>query len=594
MARIDAVEGLRYLYEHPDLTVAFDTETTGLRVDDGRDRAIGASVAYREPASSFSGGRLKSFYLGWGHAVGRNVDEVLVEQLAYVLLQEGRSLVAHNWQFDANALLSVGIDITAMPFWDTPTMALLINENAPYSKELGDLAQHYLGARTKLSEWAYEASYPLKQEKTTGWPNTTPRMMDEYARMDTEATLLLWEHFMQHRFWTELPEEIWRNKQDVIRILRTMKWRGIQLDRKLTRELLEEGESEKERIKGELGLNPGSVKDRYELYVNRLGLPVIKTTKAGNPSFDKDVRAAYDDILSLRGDDTAKIVTAYSGWNTAVGLLLRPYLDLVSPDGRLRTTYTTHRVHTGRLSARDPNLQQISKEGTKPWNDRIKKCFVPKPGYVLLNADFSQLELRIAAGYANDENLKEVFNEGRDIFTEMAAMLGMTRGETKILVYSMQYGAGKNRIKNAFGVSIMRAQMIIDNYYATYPNFRRLGQSITAMAERDMRVPMWSGRFRKLQYKSEGYKAMNSIMQGGAADIVERVMVRCFNEFDDDETCRLLLTVHDSLVWEVREDLAEDLAQRIGDMMADVDHITQEVAGETFGVKFAVEVEVWE
>jgi len=589
MARIDAVEGLRYLYEHPDTTVSFDTETDGLRVDDGRNRAIGASVAYRNEE-----GRLKSFYLGWGHAVGRNVDEILVEQLAYVLLQEGRSLVAHNWQFDANALLTVGIDITQVPFWDTPTMALLINENAPFSKELGTLAQHYLGSRIKLSEWAYEASYPLKQEKTTGWPNTTPRMMDEYARMDTEATLLLWEHFVQHRFWLELPDEIWQNKMAVIRILRIMKSRGVALNQNLTRELLEEGEAEKERIKAELGLNPGSVKDRYELYVNRLNLPVIKTTPAGNPSFDKDVRKEYDQILSLRGDDTAKVVTAYAGWNTAVGLLLRPYLDLVSPDGRLRTTYTTHVTHTGRLSARDPNLQQISKEGKSPWNDRIKKCFVPRPGYVLLNADFSQLELRIAAGYANEEGLKQVFNEGRDIFDEMAAQLGMTRGETKILVYSMQYGAGKKRIKNAFGVSIMRAIQIIENYYATFPNFRRLGESITAMAERDMRVPLWTGRFRKLQYKSEGYKAMNSVMQGGAADIVERVMVKCFEAFDDDDTCRLLLTVHDSLVFEVREDLAEELAPKIAAMMSDVDSITQEVAGESFGVKFAVEVEVWE
>jgi DNA polymerase I-like protein with 3'-5' exonuclease and polymerase domains len=599
--RIEAAEGLRWLNDHPDVLVTVDTETTGLRVDDGRDVAIGASVAYRDGE-----GELQSFYIGWGHAVGRNADPILREQFAWILEEQRRTISYHNAQFDMNALWSVGIDVLDNPFYDTPTMANLINENTPYTKELGALCQHYIGDAVKLSEWQWEKEFKLKVEKTTGWPNTTPAMMDKYARLDAEGAHLLLEHFLEHRFWLELPESIWIEKQETIRVLTTMKRRGVRLNQELTRELLEEGEAEKLRIQAELGLNPASHNDAEELFINRLRLPILKrSTKTHKPSFDKSVMAEYDLILDGRGDATAKTIKAYRGWNTAVGLLLRPYLAFVSPDGRLRTTYTTHVTHTGRLSARDPNLQQISKKGEQPWNNRIKSCFDAEDDYDLWNFDFSQLELRLATAYSG-EWLKEVFADPtRDVFTEMTVQLveqlsaallvdlakTWTRHGTKTLTYSMQYGAGVTRIKNAFGVSEKVAREIIENYRRTFPRFRRLNESITAMAERDLRAPLWSGRFRKFRYRSEGYKAMNSVIQGGAADIVERVMVRCFRAFDSDE-CRLLLTVHDSLVWEIKKGREDYYVPRIKAMMEDVDAVTLPM-GDRFDVVFPPEAEKW-
>lgn len=584
--RIEPAEGLRYLYEHPEVPAAVDTESTGLKVKDGRDRAIGASVAYR----NLEDRRVYSFYIAWGHVVGKNHDPRLKKQLDWVLSQ-GRTLVYHNATFDWFSLYYEGVKVVQQPFYDTLTMANLINENT-IQKSLDALTHLYLGRGIKLSEWQWP-EFPLEIEKKTGWANTTPRMMDEYARLDTEATLLLWEHFMQHKRWVEIPEDVWESKAEQMRILWLMTKRGVEVDQGLTATLLAEGEAAKERVVRELGgLNPGSIKDREELFIHRLDLPVLKRSeKTKKPSFDKTVMADYDKILEQKGDPTAKLVKEWRGWNTACGLLLRPYLELVSPDGRLRTTFNTHVTATGRLSASDPNLQQISKDGGSPWNDRIKKCFRPAEGFKLINCDYSQLELRLGAGYADEKSLKQVFNEGRDIFTEMAAQLGFTRQQTKTLVYSMQYGAGVNRIKNVFGVSEAQARQIIQKYRDTFPGFTKLNDVITAMAERDMEVPLWTGRKRHLQYKSEGFKAMNSVIQGGAADIVERAMIRCFNEFDSDD-CRLLLTVHDSLVWEIREDLVDELTPQITAMMSDVDAITAS-RGDSFGVKFAVEAEEW-
>ena len=151
------------------------------------------------------------------------------------------------------------------------------------------------------------------------------------------------------------------------------------------------GEEHKTRLRESMGFNPASHKDNMRVFIDELGLPILKTSKkTGEPSFDKTVMAEYDIMLSQMDSPLAKQVREYRGWTTACGLLLRPYSLLTSPDGRLRTEYTTHATVTGRLSSRHPNLQQISKETDEPWKRHIKSCFVAKPGYTLLSADYSQ------------------------------------------------------------------------------------------------------------------------------------------------------------------------------------------------------------
>lgn len=238
----------------------------------------------------------------------------------------------------------------------------------------------------------------------------------------------------------------------------------------------------------------------------------------------------------------------------------------------------------------EPNLQQIPKTSDKPWNGRVKECFIAKPGYVLLNADFSQLELRVGTAYAGELGLAKVFEEGRDIFTEMSERLGMKRQDTKTLVYSMQYGAGVNRIMGAFGVSNERATQIRKTYYANYPRFRAFSEMCSEKAKQEGRVKIWTGRYRHFMYpKEEYYKAMNSVIQGGAADVMERVMVKVFEEIHCDD-CAMLMQVHDSITFEVREDLAEYYTQRIDEVMSDV---TGAIGEDLFPVKFAVEVGPW-
>ena len=599
---------LRWLYEHPDAPLAVDTETTGLLVADGRSKCIGVSFTARID------GTLYSDYIPFNHAVGTNRPEEMAK-LSYVLRQ-GRPLIFVNVQFDWLSLETIGIRVSEQPFYDVPTIANLVREDFPYMKDLDSLYKHYVkGDHGKMKEWAYaifdegrktpRQKTTLKWQKENGWPHTTPEMMHRYACDDTEATYEIWEALMVHAAWQEQPASVWEKKQDLIRTLVEVRRRGIEVNVELAEELEVEGEIAKEGLLEKLGgLNPSSANDAPKIFLDMLNLPVLKMTEGGKdpdpekrtpkPSFTKAVLEEHDKILEARGDTSPEVgyVRAWRGWTTAMGLLLRPYQALVSPDGRLRTSYTTHVTSTGRLSSKEPNLQQISKEGKDPWNNRVKKCFRARPGYTLLSADYSQLELRLAVAYAQEPALQEIFLEGRDIFTEMSLLLGWERPKTKSFVYATQYGGGVDRIAYIFGVTKTKAKELRENYYRTYPKFRKLDAYIKAQAEDKKKIRLWSGRIRHFRNSSDSYKALNALLQGGAADVVEQVWVYVMKHLDNPD-CRALLQVHDALVFEVKDEYVEHYMQEIQAVMEDVNGICGD-GEELFPVKFAVEVTVWE
>jgi DNA polymerase-1 len=557
--------------------IAIDTETTSLKVNDGQGWAIGVSIAFTD-----ENGKGVTHYFPFRHVVGENYGPGVLARLKEVI-ENVPIAVYHNAKFDIVALSTLGIQHQGF-FYDTLIIGHLLNENDPIRKDLDSMGEFYLSVPGKVAAWP-EGWPDLKKEKVTGWPNTTGDMMFEYATVDTITTFRL-ATILCKSLHEEGLDEYWNYKQYLIRILIEMEGRGVLVDTVLAEKMAGIGEARKEEIRQELGLNPSSNKDLQKLLIEQLGLPVLKASvKTGAPSFAKDVMAQYDILLERIESPVAKTIKEYRGWVTSVGLCYRPYVDLVSPDGRIRTNYRIDRTVTGRFSSNEPNLQQIPKGSDKAWSGHVKDCFVAKPGFVLLNADYSQLELRLGTAYANEEKLKAVFEEGRDIFNEMSLQLGMSRNDTKTLVYSMQYGAGENRIMTVFGVSQQRAREIRQNYFQTYPRFKALADKIEYAAKSAGEVKLWTGRKRHFKYpKSESFKAMNSVIQGGAADIMERTMIRLYEEVDGPD-CLMLLQVHDAVVFEVREDRVEEYSERIKTIMEDVQ--------PDFEVRFAVEVELW-
>lgn len=562
---------LRLLYNNPGVPVSVDTETTGFNCVGRVDHCIGVSIA------AVVDGEPVAHYYGTRHSVGENVDESTLDMLRYVL-QQDRPLIFANVQFDVLALETADIHVAENMFYDILTMANMIDENNPIQKSLANLSLRYLEEQGKID------TPQITKEKKSGWLNTTPEDMYEYAVADAVTTWRIWDRQIQDPEWRAIPEEVWDEKQKLIRVLLHMRRRGIRVDQNLARNMVLTGEHRIEEIKQELGVNPASNRDMQQLLIEDLGLPVLKKSeKTGKPSFDKFAMEDYEVLLDKMDSPVAKLIKEFRGWQKAISASYKPYLELVDSDGRLRCNYKTHGTVSGRLSCAEPNLQQVPKQSDKPWNGRVKECFIAKEGYTLVEFDYSQLELRLGTAYAGEESLKQVFAEGRDIFDEMSAQLGMTRQDTKTLVYSMQYGAGEKRIMAAFGVDQPKARELRENYFRTYPRFKALSDSATAKAEQMGRVKIWSGRYRHFQYPSESYKALNSVIQGGAADVVERIMVRAFEEIDNPD-CELLLQVHDSLMWEIKTEHVDHYIERITTLMEDVQ--------PDFQVKFAVEAKV--
>lgn len=566
------------LMEYPGSVIAVDTETTGLNVASDEDKCIGVSIAAVVNNTAYS------HYFPFQHATGDNCSKDVVFELGELLENNLNTLLFVNAQFDILSLETIGIYVEHANIIDVSAMAHLIDENKPYNKGLDSLAQYYLKSDGKIK------NVELDKEKKTGWANTTWQNIWEYAVTDAVLTWRIYDVLRNAHQWLEVKDIVWPHKQDMIRVLLSMKRHGVLIDVQLAAEYVQKGQERMAQIEKDLGINPASPKQMKKLLIDDLGLPIVKSSKlTGSPSFDKQAMLAYDSMLEQLENPVAKLIKEFRGWQKAVSASYKPYIDLVGTDGRLRCSYRLHGTATGRLSCAEPNLQQIPKTSDKPWNGKVKECFIAQNGYVLLNADFSQLELRLATAYAGEEELKKVFNEGRDIFTEMAKQLGMLRHDAKTLVYSMQYGAGEQRLMNVFSVNKAKAKEIRQNYFDTYPNFRRLNERCTTKVEQTGEIKIWSGRKRHFENRNEAYKAMNSLIQGGSADIVERIMVKCFKELENED-CRMLLQVHDSITFEVKESVVPQYLEKIRTIMEDVNAVTGDV---DFDVRFDVEVDYW-
>lgn len=573
-----SLELIAELAKFSGAVIAVDTEATGLNVASGEDKCIGVSIAAVVNSTAYS------HYFPFNHPKGDNCSSEVVSALRELLENNLNTLLFVNAQFDILSLETIGIYTEHANIIDVSAMAHLINENKPYNKGLDSLAQYYLKEPGKVKD------PEIEKEKKTGWQNTTWQQIWEYAVLDAVSTWRIHEMLRVMPQWAEVKDSVWPHKQDLIRVLLSMKRHGVRIDTQLAQKYVEMGEVRMAQIEKKLGINPASPKQMKKLLIDDLGLPVVKqSAKTGAPSFDKEAMLAYDSMLESLENPVAKLIKEFRGWQKAVSASYRPYIDLVDVDGRLRCSYRLHGTATGRLSCAEPNLQQIPKSSDKEWNGKVKECFIAEDGYTLINADFSQLELRLATAYAGEEELKEVFNEGRDIFTEMSKQLGMSRQDTKTLVYSMQYGAGEQRLMNVFGVNKAKAKEIRQNYFDTYPHFRRLNERCTAKVEETGEIKIWSGRKRHFEHRNDAYKAMNSLIQGGGADIVERIMVHCFKELEGPE-CRMLLQVHDSITFEVKESVAPQYVEKIRTLMENVNAVTGDVQ---FDVRFAVEVEDW-
>lgn len=562
------------LAEHAPV-LGVDTESNGQDLRDGRGYTMGMSVAFK-----YDGINGYSYYFPFRHEDNGNLGWDYRDKLK--TLVESKPITCHNLKFDKLALKSLGI--IAPPDSRCSMLAAHNVREDQLSFGLDYQARNVLGIPGKMRDDDFE-----NIKKAFGWDGIPSFAMADYGAQDAILHLAVHDYYWP-RFMDEEPNnfERWKVELEFLDLLNKIETQGIEVDLDLAQQQILMGEFRMTELLDDLGYNPGSRNDLEKLLIGDLGLPIFpgQRSKAGNLSFSKKYMEEYEEILTFdpkyQNSPVANNILEYRGYQKAVSSYWKAYLRLVSPDGRLRPNFMQHGTKTGRLSCRDPNLQQIPRITEKPWNKRVKSGFLARPGYRLWEADYSQLEMRLQAAYSKEPLLIEVFNDDdRDLFTEMAKELGIERHEAKTLNYALGYGARPKKVAMMLGRTEWQGEFIYNKYFRTYSKLHDLTENATKRARRQGFIRYWTNRRRHFESpEMEAHKALNAVMQGGAAEIVKRSMIRLDKELDPE--CLMELQVHDSVWFEIPEGQEKKHLPEIKRIMEDIQ--------PSFGIPFRVDI----
>ena len=327
--------------------------------------------------------------------------------------------------------------------------------------------------------------------------------------------------------------------------------------------------------------NINSTKQLGELLFDKLGLPPVKKTKTGystNADVLEKLKNKHPIIPAIM--DYRMLTKLKSTY--ADGLL-----KVIDDDGRIRTTFQNLVTATGRLSSTEPNLQNIPVR--TDLGAEIRKMFIPKAGYVLVDADYSQIELRVLAHIANDETMQEAFRSGMDIHTVTAsqvfgvapeAVTALQRRNAKAVNFGIVYGISEFSLAEDIGVSRYEAREYIDSYLANYHGVRTYMRDVVAKARETGFTQTLYGRKRYIpELKSTNFNirqgaeriALNTPIQGTAADLIKLAMIRVYEALKENyPEATLLLQVHDELIIECPEEIASAVSELISKEMEQV------------------------
>tara|TARA_R110002050_G_scaffold46575_3_gene109517 strand:+ start:656 stop:3466 length:2811 start_codon:yes stop_codon:yes gene_type:complete len=555
---------------------AFDTETTSLNYKDARIVGVSFAVAVGKAAYV----PLAHDYEGAPVQLDR---EAVLAQLKPLLEDNKLKKVGQHMKYDAHVLANHGINLQGVQF-DTQLESYVLDSVAT-RHDMDSLALKYLGYKTTSFEDV--AGKGVKQKT---FNQVELDVAGPYAAEDADITLrlhqTLWPKLQQQGALAKVFTDI---EMPAMPILTAMESLGALIDADKLHEQsaeleqkLQQLEQQAHDVAGQV-FNLGSPKQLGEILYQKLGLPVKKKTPKGAPSTAEDVLVELAD----EGHELPKIILE----NRSLSKLKSTYTDklptmIAGSTGRVHTSYHQAVAATGRLSSSDPNLQNIpirSEEGR-----RIRQAFIAPPGYKLVAADYSQIELRIMAHLSGDAGLLKAFSEGRDVHRATAAeVFGVSeadvtdnqRRSAKAINFGLIYGMSAFGLAKQLGIGRGEAQDYVNLYFERYPGVRDymdntrehakdLGYVETIFGRR-LYLPEIKSRNAPRRQHAER-TAINAPMQGSAADIIKRAMIRVANWLPDSGfDARMIMQVHDELVLEVKADQAEGFAEALKQQMQD-------------------------
>ncbi|MCX4027058.1 DNA polymerase I [Endozoicomonas sp. SM1973] len=538
---------------------AFDTETTSL--DYMKAEIVGVSFAIETGKAAYV--PLAHNYVGAPEQLDR--DQVLA-QLQPLLESVDQKKVGQNLKYDQSVLARYDIELKGIAF-DTMLESYVLDSTAT-RHDMDSLALKYLGHKTIHFE-----DIAGKGAKQITFDQVAIEQAAEYAAEDADITLRLHQalepKLAEHPTLVKVFKEI---ELPLISVLSKMERNGALINpgllQKQSVELakrIDELEKEAFDLAGE-EFNLGSAKQLGEILFNKLELPVIKKTPKGQPSTAEPVlqELALDYPLP-------KLILEYRSLSKLKSTYTDKLPEMINPEtGRVHTSYHQAVTATGRLSSSDPNLQNIpirTAEGR-----RIRQAFVASPGYKLIAADYSQIELRIMAHLSNDEGLLSAFSQGKDVHRATAAevfgvpideVTDSQRRSAKAINFGLIYGMSAFGLAKQLGVSRKSAQEYIDLYFERYPGVLTYMDDIRHSAAENGYVETLFGRRlhlpeirsrNQMRKKAAERTAINAPMQGTAADIIKRAMMSVDQWLTESQLdANMIMQVHDELILEVAE-----------------------------------------
>lgn len=555
---------------------AFDTETTSL--DYSKAEIVGVS---------FSVTPGKAAYLPLAHDYAGVPDQLnrteVLKKLRPLLENPHKAKLGQNLKYDTHVLANHGITLCGIAH-DTMLESYVLNSIAT-KHNMDDLAKEYLGVATIHYE-----DVAGKGAKQISFQEVTLEQAAPYAAEDADITLRLHQVLMaklqQHPALLSLYSEI---EIPLISVLARIESNGVLIDAAmLAQQSLELAnhivaiEQQAHDLAGHT-FNLGSPKQIQDILYDQQKLPVLKKTPKGQPSTEESV------LQELAVDyPLPKLILDYR----SLSKLKSTYTDKLPQQvddktGRVHTSYHQAVAATGRLSSSDPNLQNIpirSEEGRK-----IRQAFIAPKGYKIVAADYSQIELRIMAHLSADDGLLKAFSKGEDVHRATAAeVFGVApdqvttdlRRSAKAINFGLIYGMSSFGLAQQLGLSRSQAQSYIELYFARYPGVKQYMDSIRDQAREQGYVETLFGRRLYLpEIKSRNAArrqyaertAINAPMQGSAADIIKRAMISADQWlFQEKPDAKMIMQVHDELVFEVAEDKADQFADIIRTIMTSV------------------------
>jgi DNA polymerase-1 len=572
---ITRLEDLEALVEELSVSpvVAVDTETTSR--EPMRARLVGVSLC---------GEAGRAYYVPLGHSPLAAPEQVNFEaacgRLRGLLENESICKVGHNLKYDLLVFENHGLHCSG-PISDTMVASYLIDPDR-HAHGLDKVAWEFLGERVISYK---EVAGSGKKEIT--FDAVPVERACEYASEDADMAFRLHELLipeLKSRALDRLMDEV---ETPLVFVLAAMERWGVKIDRDhlrgLSKELSEQARAIEDRIYKLAGrrFNLNSPKQLSAVLFDEMGLaPVKKTKKKSGYSTDMEVLSSL-----AQGEPIAEELVNYRTLTKLISTYVDTLPRLVHPDtGRVHTSFNQTVTSTGRLSSSNPNLQNIPVRGE--FGRRVREAFIPEPGCTMVSADYSQIELRILAHYSGDPALVGAFRRGEDVHTQTACgMFGVgpdevtsdMRRRAKVVNFGIIYGMQAFGLARELNISRGEAKEYIDNYFKRFAGVKSFFEKNLREAEKNGFVSTLLGRRRYLPQLTSKNNALrsnaeriatNTPIQGSAADVIKIAMIRLFDVLRNRfPRVRMILQVHDELVFEVPDEQLDQLTTVIREHM---------------------------